>query len=161
MSVKFASVLCALALHGVMTVPCHAYQQTERYIPIGQSPGLSGTQTAIGVIQTIGPSNGTITISSATGPQTVTLTEQTRVWLDRSKTKQSHLSGGLTDLLVGRKVEIKYEDKEKRRFAEWIKVEIAGTEEGTASTPPPEPPVPAAPVESNAAEQPPSAPETQ
>ena len=66
---------------------------------------------------------------------TVIVTEHTRIWLDRSKLKQTTVTGLFTDLQTGRKVEIKFEDEKKRRFAEWIKIEITAPTPAAAPSP--------------------------
>lgn len=105
----------------------HGQKQTERYIPLGQSPGLSGKSTRIGTIEATDPKARTITLALADrGYAVVTVTERTRIWLDRSRLKQTALSGSYSDLRPGRRVEVKYEDPQRAGAAEWIKVEITG-----------------------------------
>ena len=99
----------------------HGQKSTERYIPIGQSPGLSDKYTYIGTIQAVAPEKRTITA----GGRTVKITDQTRIWLDRSKLKQSNLIGNIADLHPGSRVEVKYDDSTRPQAAYWIKVEIA------------------------------------
>ena len=51
MSARATLIGAALILGSVcMTAPAGAQQATERYIPLGRSPGLSGTSTYIGRI---------------------------------------------------------------------------------------------------------------
>jgi len=100
--------------------PVHGQKSTERHIPIGQSPGLSGKTTYIGTIEALAPGNRTITA----GGRTVRITDRTRIWVDHSKQKQSNRDGDLGDLRPGRRVEIKYDDPARPQAAEWIKVEI-------------------------------------
>jgi hypothetical protein len=103
----------------------HGQKETERYIPIGQSPGLSQKQTAMGEIAEIDPRQQTITFTEQAGRRTVKIAEKTRIWLDRSKLKQTNLTGSFADLQKGRRVEVKYEDPERREVAEWVKVEVS------------------------------------
>jgi hypothetical protein len=103
----------------------HGQKSTERYIPIGQSPGVSGKYTSVGALSDVNARTRVILIADAAGPKTVLLTDTTRIWLDRSKLKQSNLSGRFTDLVKGRKVEVKYQTPATSRLvAEWVKVEI-------------------------------------
>lgn len=111
----------------------HGQKQTERYIPLGQSPGVSGKSTRIGTIEATDPKARTVTLALADRRHTVALTERTRIWLDRSRLKQTALSGSYGDLRPGRRVEVKYEDPQRARIAEWIKVEI--TEPGSSDAP--------------------------
>jgi hypothetical protein len=114
----------ALALLGVVSY-VHGQKETEQYIPIGQSPGVSQKYTSIGAIAEIDPGQQTITVSEQAGPRTVKIAEKTRIWLDRTKLKQTNLRGSFADLQKGRRVEVKYVDPEQRDVAEWVKVEVA------------------------------------
>ena len=102
----------------------HGQKETERFIPLGQSPGVSQKQTSIGEIANVDQQKQTVTIVEPAGRRTVKITEKTRVWLDRTKLKQANLTGGFGDLQKGRRVEVKFEDPERREVADWVKVEI-------------------------------------
>jgi hypothetical protein len=104
--------------------PAPAQQATERYIPIGRSPGLSQKYTSMGEIVGLDTRAQTITIADPAGPRTVKVTGKTRIWLDRTGLKQTNLSGSFADLAKGRRVEVKYLDPETRQLADWVKVEI-------------------------------------
>jgi hypothetical protein len=114
----------AVALLGAIS---HVYGQkeTERYIPLGQSPGVSQKYTSIGEIAEIDAAGRTVTVAERAGRRTVRITEKTRIWLDRTKLKQANLTGSFADLQKGRRVEVKYADPERRQVADWVKVEIA------------------------------------
>lgn len=103
----------------------HGQEETERYIPIGRSPGLSGTATDIGTVSAYDPATGMLKVNARSGPQSVEVTLQTRIWIDRSKAKLSSTDGGPSDLAPGRMVEIKYVDATAKRNADWIKIEGA------------------------------------
>ena len=103
----------------------HAQKETERYIPLGQSPGVSQKLARIGEIAEVDESKRTVTITDPAGRWTVGITDQTRIWLDRTKLKQPNLTGSFTDLHKGRRVEVKYQDPERREVADWVKVEVA------------------------------------
>ena len=107
-----------------VAAPAHGQQATERYIPLGQSPGLSGKLTSIGEIAEADPRARTLTLVEPAGPRTVRITEKTRIFLDRTKLKQSNLTGTFADLQKGRRVEVKYEDPAQKQTADWVKVEI-------------------------------------
>lgn len=104
-----------------------AQQTTEQYIPIGQSPGLSGKYTVIGKLQSVNAQERTFTIAGTTGALNVRITERTKIWLDRSKLQQPNLQGTFADLRTGATVEVKPEGHERSVSsgpAEWIKVQI-------------------------------------
>jgi hypothetical protein len=103
-----------------------AYGQkaTEQYIPLGQSPGVSGKLSSIGEISGTDARERTLTLVEPTGPRTVKITEKTRIFLDRSKLQQASLTGTFDDLRKGRRAEIKYEDAALKLVADWVKVEM-------------------------------------
>lgn len=98
----------------------HGQKATERYIPIGQSPGISNKYTYIGVIEAIDPQQRTVTAAG----HTVQITDETRIWLDRSLQKLGNQKGSFDDLQKGRKVEIKYTDTTQPQVAQWVKVQV-------------------------------------
>ena len=102
-----------------------AQEATERYIPIGQSPGLSGLHTVIGEIQGGDYEAGRIEVASGGRIHSVDITEETRIWVDRSAFKLPALAGEIKDCQRGLKVEVKYEDEQDRGAADWIKVQPA------------------------------------
>ncbi|HLF22297.1 MAG TPA: hypothetical protein VI565_00125 [Burkholderiales bacterium] len=120
-----ASLLFAVTLIVVLASVsfAHGQKQTERFIPIGQSPGISGKYTYIGTIGKTDPARRTVTVGAAEQTQVVQVADRTRIWLDRSKKKLTALDGGYGDLQVGRRVEVKYETPDRKGVPEWIKVE--------------------------------------
>ena len=107
-----------------------AQMVTEQYIPIGQSPGLSGKHTVIGKLQSVNPQEKTCTVAGTTGALNVRITERTKIWLDRSKLRQPNLTGTLADLRPGATVEVKPEGHQggvSSAPAEWIKVQVAAS----------------------------------
>ena len=108
--------LCAASL-------AHGQMSTERYIPIGQSPGVSQKYTSIGSIDSVSVVRKTITIAEPNVRRTVFITGRTRIWIDRSRLKLPNLAGRFEDLQRGRRVEVKYLDPDRRLPADWVKVE--------------------------------------
>lgn len=98
--------------------PAEAQKSTERYIPIGRSPGLSGSVTSVGRIEQVEPASRTF---SVTGVGSVVVPEGAPIWVDRSEQGLASLTGSLSDLVPGREVEVKYRDPD-RHEAEWVKV---------------------------------------
>lgn len=116
-----------VAAVSMLLIATHAQgqRQTEIYIPIGQSPGVSNTTTYIGPITKLDSAAGEFTMDGGGGPHMVTITDKTRIWLDRSKQKLRNQVGQMSDLRVGRTVEVKYSKSTPHVAAEWIKVEVA------------------------------------
>lgn len=102
----------------------HAHQATERFVPIGQSPGLSHKYTYIGEIKRVNARMRTITVAEPPGSRTIKISDKTRIWLDRSKLKLANQVGSFADLQRGRRVEIKYQDHRRKGTAAWVKVEV-------------------------------------
>jgi len=105
------------------TADANAQKATEMFIPIGQSPGLSGKYTVIGKIDATRNQDQTITVTDSTESHTFKVTERTKIWLDRSKLKLTNQKGAFEDLQMGLLVEVKYESEERKDAAKWIKVQ--------------------------------------
>lgn len=102
----------------------HGQKAAERFIPIGQSPGVSGKFAHVGEIESVDAAKRRLTVrGEADRRYTATVTGRTRIWLDRSKLKLAAQTGGFADLKPGRRVEVKYEDPARPGAADWIKVE--------------------------------------
>lgn len=105
-----------------------AQEATERYIPIGQSPGVSGKQTVIGKLAEVNTRDQTVTIVGPSGTSRVKVTPRTKIWLDRSQLGQTNLKGTIADLRQGATVEMKPEGQQRGASdgsCEWIKVQVA------------------------------------
>jgi hypothetical protein len=123
-------VVGVMSLLGAGPPPVAAHEMTERYIPIGESPGLSGKYTVIGKLQGVNARDRTCAIAAASGPLTVKITEKTKIWLDRSHLGLTNLEGTLADLRPGATVEVKPEGHERGVSsgpAEWIKVQVTAS----------------------------------
>ena len=100
----------------------HGQQTTEQFIPIGQSPGLSGTVTSVATIAAVDAQARTITLSGAPPGQSIKVTDRTRIWLDRSELNQANVTGSFADLAPGLKAEVNFVDPADKTAADWIKV---------------------------------------
>ncbi len=124
MSRLFLLRALTVLLWGVCVIAT-AQQATERFIPLGQSPGLSGRSTVIGTISTFANGMLEFSVSAGTAPQRVRVTPATRIWLDRSIASQPTLAGAPAELRAGRRVEVKLTDAATPAAADWIKIEVA------------------------------------
>jgi hypothetical protein len=106
--------------------PAHGQKATEMFIPIGQSPGLSDKASIIGTIETIDARAQTIEVAGPSESWSATITDRTKIWLDKSKLRLSNQKGKFTDLRKGLLTEVKYETAEGKGKgpADWIKVQI-------------------------------------
>lgn len=101
-----------------------AQQQTEIYIPIGESPGVSGSYSDVGRIVGFDENSRMLTLAHGNGTRPVHITGDTDIWLDRSAARQRNITGGVSDLVPGRRAEVKYTDATGRQSAAWVKVEV-------------------------------------
>ena len=115
-------VAALLAFAGLAAGPVHAQFQTEQFIPIGKSPGVSGKYSVIGEISAVDEDAGTITVVNAEGSHTLKVDDKTIVWIDRSSAKRKNVEGGREDCRVGRRVEVMHIWND-RSVARWVKIE--------------------------------------
>ena len=102
-----------------------AHPAAERFIPIGQSPGMSGKYTHTGRITRVKERDHILVIKTDAGEQyEVLMQPQSQIWLDRSKARRATRIGDFDDCRRGRRVEVKYVDggRDEARV-EWIKIE--------------------------------------
>src|SRR5262245_9960633 len=100
----------------------HAQRATERYIPLGQSPGVSGPRPVIRTIVAVEPSERRIDLEGPAGRASVRLEESTPVWIDRHAAGLPSETGSFADCQVGRMAEVAYADPEARQHAAWLKL---------------------------------------
>jgi hypothetical protein len=113
-----ATVLCVAASGA------QAQRETEMFVPIGQSPGLSGKHTLLGAITAIDGAQRVLSVKDAAGAevkvQTVAITRQ---WLDRSALMQPNRKANANDYRVGMTVEVKLRNNDRALgMAEWVKL---------------------------------------
>lgn len=102
-------------------------KSNEFFIPIGQSPGLSGKHTVIARVQTLDTSDRSMTLTDAAGGvMTVRPNPQTAIWLDRSQLKLPNRKGEFASLRKDMVVEVKYRNNDRAAgVVEWIKAQAA------------------------------------
>ena len=101
----------------------HSY--TEPYIPIGQSPGMSGVQTHTGRITAVDEKTYTLSIRTETGDRyEVRVLPDSAIWIDRSKAQRPPRDGDFADCRKGRRVEVKSSAADSGpATVDWIKIE--------------------------------------
>ena len=100
----------------------HAQKETEVFIPIGKSPGVSGKYSMICTVQTIQMNDSIMTIKQDSGNMNLMITEQTKVYLDKSRLKLQNKKGTVADIKPGMTMEVKYIDNKPGNPIDWIKV---------------------------------------
>ena len=111
------ATLTLLALLAV--IPAAAQRATEVYIPIGESPGVSGSDSVIGTITDVDYSQHKMTVTSDGAAQTVKTTTETRYYLDKSADAESSKAAGFDECREGRRIEAYLDDS---GYAIWIKI---------------------------------------
>jgi len=109
-----------LAVLMIATGAAQAQQATERYIPIGKSPGVSSEESFIGTITDIDYTVHKMEVTGSEGRIDVSPAESTRYYVDRTKRKMSNQTATFRDCEVGLKVEIKIKADGS---VDWIKIE--------------------------------------
>ena len=120
-NIIFITIIAALLAAAPIAI---GQKSTEISIPIGKSPGLSGKYTVMGTIEDVNHQNRTLTMSHESNRYTVTITDQTMFFLDKSLVRQSNSYGSMADCKKGMTVEVKFEDNMRSKPAEWIKLRI-------------------------------------
>ena len=122
---RLSSILTAVTAIGLLGAPAHAQKATEVFIPIGQSPGVSGLSSVIGAVESCDQASRVITISTEKERHTAMLTDETAIYLDRSAAKKGGAVGSRSDCQKGRRIEVKYVYQGGKRTtrAEWIKIQ--------------------------------------
>ncbi len=114
-----AFVLLLFGTHDVF-----AQKATEIYIPYGKSPGLSGKYTLTGTIEAVDAQGQVITMKGADKNYALRFDSDSKIWLDRSQTKQSNKVAALSELQMGLRAEVKFRDNDRQKTVEWIKVQL-------------------------------------
>jgi hypothetical protein len=120
---KHITIISVIIVFLAVAFLVRAEKATELYIPIGQSPGLSGKYTALGKFDQVDLENRAITMSDAAGSYTVKVTEGTFIYLDKSEAQLPNTYGSLADCRVGDKIEVNWEGNARGKSVEWIKVQ--------------------------------------
>lgn len=113
-----------LALLGSNSL-AHGQEATERFIPIGQSPGVSGRLSTIGTITAVDAASHQVDVVAPDGSVNVRITDSTRIWLDRHARGLPPATGSFGDLREGLRVEVRYTDAETRERAAWVKIDAS------------------------------------
>lgn len=123
MSPRLGWVLGLLVAAWLTAMPAVAQRATERFIPLGESPGLSQAKTLLGRIESADVERGVLTLETSGGRHEVAVGGATRIWLDRTGLGRSNIRGTLADCQPSRMVEVKLEQGSET--AEWVKVRLA------------------------------------
>lgn len=112
-----AGLLAGLLAATAITV---AQEAAEQYIPIGESPGLSGDKTVKGQVIRVDYDADMLMVKGRSETRIIRTDDATRFYLDRTDQKRSNRLGDFSDCQVGREVEVLVGDDDK---ADWIKID--------------------------------------
>jgi hypothetical protein len=114
-----------LSFFGFAWPKMFAQTMTEVFIPIGQSPGVSGKYSVMGKIESVNLKDSTVTIlQDAGGKVSFKITRGCHIYLDKSKLKLRNKKGYCADIKPGMKAEAKYKDNKPGNKVEWVKVQV-------------------------------------
>lgn len=114
--------LTEFALTTMVLLSCSvamAQRTTEVYIPIGESPGVSGEQSIVGTIADVDYDRYSMIVSTGTERRTIEMTPDTRYYIDRSGEHEKSVAGNIHDCHEGQRIEA-YVDADGD--AVWIKI---------------------------------------
>ena len=122
----FKNIIAIAIAAALLTVAASATGQkaTEVFIPIGKSPGLSGKYTVMGTIEDVNYKNRTLTMSHGANRYNVSVTDRTKIYLDKSQLSKKSTYGTMADCKQGIIAEVKFEDNMRGKPAEWIKLQV-------------------------------------
>jgi hypothetical protein len=122
---KYISAIIVTAIFCWMSYDTYAQKETELFIPIGQSPGVSGKLSVMGKCGSVIPNDSVVSLMQQQGSMTnCKINHCTAIYLDRSKLKLTNIKGTLSDIKPGSLMEVKYMDNKPGSLAEWIKVQM-------------------------------------
>ena len=111
----------------LLVLLCHearSQKMTEVFIPIGESPGVSGKTTKMGKVESVKTQDYSVTMTLADQTKaTIKIEKSTAIYLDKSILKQPNSQGKWEDIKPGLLMEAKYSDIDKST-CEWIKVQV-------------------------------------
>lgn len=114
-------VRICVTLLATITLSQTAFSQkaTEVYIPIGDSPGISKSETMFGTIDRLNYEARSMELVVESGNKTILLSEKTIYYIDRSTYRKKSETGDMRDCKVGLLIEVRAADD---GTAEWVKI---------------------------------------
>jgi hypothetical protein len=106
----------------LFTLTAWSHPATERYIPIGESPGVSGVHSHIGTIRSVvGVTEAGLTMRVGEDERIVEVDRDTKIYLQTADPRKSNAMGAYEDCEAGRQVEAYPGDD---GTAIWIKIRV-------------------------------------
>ena len=111
-------LIAATALLVVAGSGAWAHPATERYIPIGKSPGVSGKKSYVGEIRSISDHENGFSMTVENANLRIEVDQYTKIYLDTGKGRVNS-AGARSDCRVGRLVEVYVHES---GTAYWVKI---------------------------------------
>ena len=122
---KYIRAIMIAAIFCWMSYDTYAQKETELFIPIGHSPGVSGKLSVMGKCESVIPRDSVVSLMQEPGGmKNCRINYCTAIYLDRSKLKLTNIKGTITDIKPGSLIEVKYIDNKPAGLVEWIKVQV-------------------------------------
>ncbi len=102
-----------------------SHEMTDKYVPVGHYPELRSPHTRIGTIAEMDAGGRSVTLTDDGTTNTYRITEDTKIWLDRSLLKLENLDGSVANIEIGMKAEIKARGPERPDEALWVKLQVS------------------------------------
>lgn len=109
---------------GWLSYNTYAQKETEVFIPVGKSPGVSGKYSVIGRAETVNYHDSSITLRQEAGMRTIKITRKTVFYLDKSKLKLTSKKCSFADCKPGLMMEAKFINNKPDGLIEWLKVQL-------------------------------------
>ncbi len=97
-----------------------SHPATERYIPIGESPGVSNVKSYVGAIRSVRMTASGFTMSVEDSEKPIEITEQTKIYLDTGSGRPNRI-GTEEDCQIGRIIEV-YLHEDGTVY--WVKIRV-------------------------------------
>lgn len=121
---KCLKVFSGTTILCLSTFILHAQKETELFIPVGKSPGVSGEYSIVGRVESVNLNDSTLMVRLDTGIRKVRIIPGADIYLDKSKFKLTNTKGKCGDIKPGMLVEVKFLNNKPDGFVEWCKVKI-------------------------------------
>lgn len=107
-----------------LTLSAGGQELTERHIPVGAYPSLTGKYVTTGRIVAVNEEARTVTLEADGRERSYRVTENTKIWLDRSLGNQTTLDGSFGDLASGLRAEVRSLGPDQPDVAYWVKMQL-------------------------------------
>ncbi|MGH6782951.1 MAG: hypothetical protein ACREB5_12715 [Sphingomonadaceae bacterium] len=113
--------ILALLAGVAVAMAAAAHQETELYIPIGESPGISHLKSWIGPIQSLDATRSGFAMRVGESPKYLAFDKSTKIYLQYTAPGRINRTGIVADCQAGRTAEVYVDDNGILR---WVKIRM-------------------------------------